>query len=217
MKQFFSKKENLKILYELTLVSMALFSVATIWHKSNLNPYITWSIWGIFFLDFIKRLTSAEDKWQFLKRNPFLIIAIIPLDAIFQLARFARLIHLFRLKVITKHFIKPIIQKLKKKRLVFLFPLVFGLVFLSVIPLYYFEPAIGSFQKAFLSSALSLVFFGSSSLAPTTIVGKAILTVLTVFGVMLHGLIISYAFDFVLDYIHSKKRSRLSTETEKDN
>lgn len=207
MQNEFFRKIDKKILYELLMVSLAIFSVATLWHKSAFNPLITWGIWALFFLDFSARLYRSEDKWGFIKTNPFLVIAVIPLDAIFQLARFARIIHLFRLKVITKHFTKPILRKLKKRRLTFLFPLTFLLVFLSVIPLYYLEPDIGTFKTAFLSSIMSLVFFGNSNIEPVTIAGKSILILLTVFGVMLHGLIISAAFSIATSYWHRRKEA----------
>lgn len=188
-----------KLIYEICMLLFAVVSVATIWIQSGSNSIINWTVWGIFFTDFSVRFFKAESKWTFIKQNPFLVIAIIPLDSIFQLARITQVIHLFRLKVITKHFTSPFIRKLKKKRLIMLIPFSFVLVFLAVIPLYYLEPGVQTYKDAFLGSIASLIFFGTSEIEPTTVWGNSIIILLTVFGVIMHGVIISFLFSIVLE------------------
>lgn len=187
------------------MLFFAMISVATIWFQTESNSWITWGVWLVFFIDFLYRFFNSEKKWDFIKKNPFLIIALIPLDSIFQLARVARLIHMFRLKTITKHFTTPFIEKLKTKRITYLIPIGFGLVFLSVIPLYHLEPSIPTYKDAFLGSIASLIFFGTSEINPTTITGNIIVVLLTVFGVIIHGVLISYFFSFILNLNIVKK------------
>lgn len=187
------------------MVALAVISVATIWYKTSFNQTIIWTIWGIFFIDFFFKMFKSENKLTFIKQNPFLLIAIIPLDALFQFARFARIIHLFRLKTITRHYTEPLLKKLKNKKLSFLFPLTFAILFLSVIPLYYLEPTIETFKDAFLSSIISLIFFGSISIEPASHIGKGIIIVMSIFGVLLHGLLISYLFDIISNFKLFKK------------
>ncbi|WP_218197290.1 hypothetical protein, partial [Pseudomonas sp. 2995-1] len=59
-----------------------------------------------------------------------MVIAIVPLDAIFQLARIARLLHFMRLKVITQYYTKPLIRKLEKQRFSYIIPAGFLIVFI---------------------------------------------------------------------------------------
>ncbi|MFV8828824.1 hypothetical protein ACNSTQ_13660 [Alkalihalobacterium sp. APHAB7] len=43
-----------------------------------------WIVWGIFLVDYLIRFIKAEQKWRFIKVNPFLVIAIVPFDQFFQ-------------------------------------------------------------------------------------------------------------------------------------
>ncbi|WNF36958.1 hypothetical protein RJD24_00235 [Bacillaceae bacterium IKA-2] len=198
-------KENTVFAYEGVMVLLAVCSVATIWYKSGYNDYVIWGTWLVFFIDFVYRLTVSTNKIQFIKHNPFIIIALIPLDAVFQLARTARILHLMRLKVITKYYTKPLINKLKKLRFSYFIPLSMLFIFLAIIPLYVFEPGITSYWDAFIGGVASLVFFGYTSVMPTTLIGKGIIILLTIFGVILHGILISFLLTTILDSQLSKK------------
>lgn len=50
-----------------------------------------------FWIDYIARLTRAENKWQFFKSNIFDLLAIIPFDSVFSMFRIARTIRLLKL------------------------------------------------------------------------------------------------------------------------
>lgn len=198
-------KENSVFVYEGIMVLLAICSVATIWYKSSYNDYVIWGTWFVFFIDFVYKLMTSTNKIQFLKHNPFIIIALIPLDAVFQLARTARILHLMRLKVITKHYTKPLINKLKKLRFGYLIPFSMLFIFLAIIPLYVFEPGITSYWDGFVGGVASLVFFGYTSVMPTTLIGKGTIIFLTIFGVILHGILISFLLTIILDSKVSKK------------
>ncbi len=198
-------KNNAVFVYESLMVILAICSVATIWYKSSYNDFVIWGTWLIFFSDFVYKLVASKNKWQFIRENPFIIIAVIPLDAIFQLARTARLLHLMRLKVITKYYTKPLINKLKKQRLSFVIPVSIMLVFLSLVPLYHLEPKIDSYWDAFIGGVASLVFFGYTNVMPVSPYGKGIIIFLTVFGVILHGVLISFLLTIILDLRVTKK------------
>ncbi|WP_053217897.1 hypothetical protein [Virgibacillus senegalensis] len=194
-------KSKSELVYEGFMIVLAACSVATIWQSTRYNSYIVWVTWGIFFVDFVYRVLRSDHKWQFIKSNPFLLIAAIPLDAVFQLARFARILHLLRLKTITKYYTKPFLRFLRRQRLGTVLSVTIVLVFLSIIPLHYFEPGVQSYWKALLGSIRTLVFFGQASFDPATPAGHVTVVVLTVFGVILHGLVISTAFDY---FFHSR-------------
>ncbi|SFK21008.1 voltage-gated potassium channel [Halobacillus dabanensis] len=186
-----------KTFYEILMVGLASLSVATIWKKTGYDSYIIWGTWSIFFLDFLYRLYKSESKWGFVKKHPFIVIAAIPLDAVFQFARFARIIHLLRLKSITKYYTMPFIRFLKRQHLLTVTGVTFILVFLLIIPLNLLENELDSYSDAWLSAILSLTFFGRSGFEPETAAGHTILVTFTILGVIIHGLIISTAFDYL--------------------
>ncbi|CDQ20481.1 voltage-gated potassium channel [Halobacillus karajensis] len=193
----FNRKPS-KIFYELFMVGLAALSVATIWQQTGYNSLIVWSTWSIFFLDFLYRLFKSPNKWEFIKKHPFIVIAAIPLDAVFQLARFARILHLLRLKSITKYYTMPLIHFLKRQHLLTVSGITFILVFLLIIPLNLVENELDTYSDAWISAILSITFFGKSGFEPETAAGNTILVIFTILGVIIHGLIISTTIDYLL-------------------
>ena len=180
------------------MVFLTALSVGTIWFDTGMDHYLIWGTWAIFTLDFLYRFTKSGNKWQFIKRNPFLLVAIIPLDAVFQFARLARILHLLRLKTITKYYTMPFIRFLKEQNLVVVVTISFFFLFITIIPLYYIEPDIGSYQEAIYSALLSMVFFGKTNFDPNTMIAQFILVCLSILRVILYGLFFSIALDVLL-------------------
>lgn len=85
--------QKIKSFYEFLMFFFVVLSVGTIWYESDFNQIIIWGTWFVFLIDFIVRFYSADNKLDFIKKNPFDIIALIPLDALFRTARLARLIN----------------------------------------------------------------------------------------------------------------------------
>lgn len=197
----FDNKDKKEIAYEGFMILLACFSIGTLWYNTDFDGYIVWGTWAVFFVDFVFRFFKSSSKLEFLKTNPFLVIAAIPLDAVFQFARFARILHLLRLKTITKYYTMPVIQLLKKQNIIVVVTVAFLLVFLSIIPLYLFEPDIDSYWQAFLTSMVTAIFFGQGDFNPNTIPGHTLTIILSVIGVIMHGFILSTAVDTVF---HSK-------------
>ncbi|SIS48975.1 hypothetical protein [Salimicrobium flavidum] len=183
--------------YEIFMVLLAGLSVATIWQEMQYDSFIIWGTWAIFFLDFLYRLYKSESKWDFIKKHPFIVIAAIPLDAVFQLARVARILHLLRLKSITKYYTKPFLRFLKRQHLGFVAGAISISIFLLIIPLTWMEEELESYSDAFIAAILSITFFGRTNFDPVTSGGQAIVVIFTILGVILHGLIISVSFDFL--------------------
>ncbi|WP_185819758.1 hypothetical protein [Salibacterium salarium] len=190
-------RSKIGITYETVMVLLAAFSIGTLWYDTGMDNYLIWGTWGVFFVDFLFRLYKSADRWGFIKSNPFLVIAVIPLDAVFQFARFARILHLLRLKTMTKYYTMPFIRFLKQQNLMIVVSLSFGLLFMTIIPLRHLEPALTGYWDAFSSSLLSLIFFGRSNFEPITGIGQFLLVLLSILGVVLYGLIISTVFDIV--------------------
>ncbi|MBU9714614.1 hypothetical protein [Evansella tamaricis] len=199
------EKSIIEIIYEMIMFVLAFVAVATIWYGTQYDSVIVWGTWVIFFLDFLYRFFTTTNKMKFLRSNPFMIIAIIPLDSIFQLARVARLLHFLRLKVITQYYTKPIIKKLEKQRFSYLIPVAFIVVFICVLPLYLLEQSLETYFDAFMGGIASLVFFGYTAIKPQTTLGTIIITLLTILGVIIHGVIISSLLKTMLGFPFVKK------------
>ena len=100
------KPTRFSIFYEITMASLAILVVFILYlelttpltkSQTELLSYIDFSILIIFTVDYIYRFIRAEKKWAFLKSNIFNLIAIIPFDKAFRIARLARLGRLIRL------------------------------------------------------------------------------------------------------------------------
>lgn len=195
-----------EMIYEGCMVLLAFAAVATIWYETRYEDIIVWGTWGIFFADFSFRFYKSKKKWDFIKSNPFMVIAIIPLDAIFQFARIARVLHFFRLKVMTKYYTKPAIKLIAKQKLVHIIPSIILLVFICTIPLYWAESQqLENYAEAWLGSIASLVFFGYAYIDPQSTLGTVIVTLLTVSGVIMHTVAIRFIIYWVRDTYVAKK------------
>src|SRR5699024_8814443 len=108
-----------KLIYEIIMITFVLLTIFTLWIVSAYNTTIKWILSGVFFVYFIMRLLIAKNKWQFIKSNPFLLIAIIPFDQFFQMARIVRLLYFYRIKTIAKYYITPYIKLLTNRSKLF--------------------------------------------------------------------------------------------------
>lgn len=101
-------KRKVLITYELIMLILICISLITVFvsqeHSSIFN-YINKIVWVIFLVDVTLRVLKSVSRWQYLKKNPFDIISIIPLEDFFLLARFARVIKLFRYKNLLKRYL----------------------------------------------------------------------------------------------------------------
>ncbi|WP_112182347.1 hypothetical protein [Paraliobacillus zengyii] len=194
-----------KIVYEGFMVILATLSIATLWTDLPYTSYIVWITWAIFFVDFVYRIYKSQNKLDFLKRNPFLLVAAIPLDAVFQVARFARILHLLRLKTITKYYTMPFVAFLKKQHYGLTSVIIFvSLIFMMAI-MVVVEPGIINMKEAGISVITAVTFFGKAAFSPETIVGHTILVFITIIGVMIHGFVISLVFNYVTEAMWIKK------------
>ncbi|WP_444684651.1 hypothetical protein [Alkalicoccus luteus] len=202
-----------EMVYEGVMVLLAFAAVSTIWFETRYEDPIVWGTWGVFFVDFCVRFYRAEQKLSFFKDNPFIVIAIIPLDAVFQAARLARILHFLRLKAMTKYYAKPAIKVLSKQKLMHVLPGVILFVFLCTIPLYWAEQEkLAHYAEAWGGAAASLIFFGYAYIDPDSITGNIVIALLTFSGVILHACILRWVFDTVKE----TKAAKAAEEKGKD-
>lgn len=181
-------------LYEGFMVILVMMTIITLW---NDNPYYTtinWAVWLIFVVDFFVRLYHSDSKWVFIKQNPLLVIAIIPFDQFFQIARIVRIIYLFRIKTITKYYIQPIVEKLSYQSKALIFFILIGLLTLESFFIYLFEENAQTLGQSFLYVFGHLLFFGHKLFIVESAITIWLLSMTSIFGIALHGLAIQWLF-----------------------
>jgi voltage-gated potassium channel len=192
-----------------------MISVGTIWYESPYNHFIIWGTWGIFLIDYVTRLISSNDKVQFIKRHPFDLVAIIPLDALFQTAKLARLYRLIRIKTIAKHYSNPLINKVMENKVPYVLSVSFFVILLATLPFYYYEPLVKTFEQAFRWSIASFLFFGNSNATPETWIGKVVIILLTIIGVIIHSVIMAITIRFLSKKIDKKGTKKVLSKIRK--
>lgn len=181
-----------KYLYELIMIILVIATIVTLWTESTFNSTINTVVWFIFFVDFLSRLLLAKEKWQYIKSNPFLLIAIIPLDQFFQIARIVRIFYLFRIKTIAKYYILPYVQMLTYQALILFFGL-FGLLLLLISAVVLrLEAAVTTFPEALFVVFGHLLFFGHRIFLIEQTLTIVLLTIVSISGVILQGLALQW-------------------------
>lgn len=183
--------------YEGLMLILVLFTIISLWNDDPYYSTINLVVWFVFVIDFFVRLFHSENKWEFLKKNPLLVIAIIPFDQFFQVARIVRVIYLFRIKTITKYYIQPFIEKLSYQSKVLIFLTLFGLVSLEAALIYFLEESAGSLWQSFYYVFGHMMFFGHELFVIEHTVTIWLLSFTSIIGIALHGLAIQWIFTSV--------------------
>lgn len=113
MRRFKKHKREILIAYESTMLLLISISLATIFIRGEtprIFDIINTAVWVIFLIDVGVRLYRAFSRWSYIKKHPFDLISIIPLEDFFLLARFGRLIQLFRYKNLIKRYLTKILS-----------------------------------------------------------------------------------------------------------
>ncbi len=189
----------LKILYDSLMILLIIVTILTLWSDNEINSEIHFIVWLVFAIDFIVRFALAKEKWQFIKKNPFLIIAVIPLDQFFQLARIVRIFYLFRIKTITKYYIKPYLEKLERThKLIIICIIPFGL-WIEALIIWRMDNKLDSWNNAIIEVFSHLFLFAKSiemiQHFPTII----LLSITSILGVLLQGLALQWFFTKIED------------------
>lgn len=181
-----------KYIYEIVMIFLVIITIVTLWTESTFNSTINWIVWFIFVIDFVVRLLLSEHKWQYIKSNPFLVIAIIPFDQFFQIARIVRIFYLFRIKTIVKFYVIPYVGRLTyRARLLFLFLFICLLIGMAGIVIQ-LENSITSFVGALYVVFGHLLFFGHRIFMIEHIASVTLLTIVSISGVIIQGIALQW-------------------------
>lgn len=201
----------MKIIYEGIMILLVMLTVVTIWTENTYNSAVNIVVWIIFVLDFVIRLFISKHKWQFVKENPFLIIAIIPFDQFFQMARIVRLFHLFRIKTIAKYYITPYVKKISFQSMTLIFTFLVLLLLLESAIVWRVEASIQTFTESIIVVFGYLLFFGHHLYDIEHSVSVWVLTATSILGVVLQGIALQWAFSKAEDiYKHFKAKQTSS-------
>lgn len=149
--------------------------------------WLDYSLIVYFFIEYIVRLYLAPKKWVFVKRNIFDLIALIPFDAFFKIARLMRLIRLIRIMKFSKT-IRGIFNSGGLSYVVAFTVLVMSWGSISV---YVLEkgsnPSINSFSDSIWWSIVTVTTVGYGDISPVTEGGRIIAGILMLVGIGLIG------------------------------
>lgn len=175
------------LIYEFFMFLLVLISLFLAFSENQQTIWLDRSIWLLFVVDFTVRLSKAQDKWDYIKKHPFELIAIIPLDSVFRAARFVHIFRIIRLIGIGSRFFKPVYRLLKTSGLDKLLAVTAVLLFIIPIPVIMIEPEINNFPDALWWAIVTTTTVGYGDISPTTPVGRALAVVLMLVGIGIIG------------------------------
>ncbi|SFA89499.1 voltage-gated potassium channel [Lentibacillus halodurans] len=189
---------KLALAYEVMLVCLAILSVLFIWSDNQSIRYLDRFVWAIFFIDVCVRLVAARNKWAYVKKNPFDIIAAIPLDAIFQTARIARLFKLLRLIAISKHYFPKFFQIIRTNNLDRVIVTAVLMIVAGGTVVTFTEPNIDSFADGLWWAIVTTTTVGYGDISPDTIIGRIVAVILMLAGIGIIGMLTSSITTFFI-------------------
>ncbi len=175
------------LIYEFLMFILVLISLFIAFSDDLQAVWLDRAIWFLFVIDYSVRLTKAEHKWQYIKKHPFELIAIIPLDAIFRAARFVHIFRIIRLVGIGSRYFKPVYMLLKTSGLDKLLAVTAILLFIIRIPVIMIEPDINTFPDALWWAIVTTTTVGYGDISPITPIGRALAVVLMLVGIGIIG------------------------------
>lgn len=199
-------KNKFKIFYEIIMLFLVILTILSLWEENN-NTVINWGVWAVFTVDFLIRIYLSDNKWEFVKKHPFLVIAIIPFDQFFQVARIVRLVYLFRIKTIAKYYVNPIVEKLSYKSLTYVVLIILGYITIVALIIWKLEETVDTLLQAIIISFGYLMFFGREIFTIEHTFSTFLLIATSIIGVILQGLALQWAFSKAEVYYHKLRKN----------
>ncbi|WP_188454090.1 potassium channel family protein [Virgibacillus oceani] len=202
-------KTRIALIYELILVILAFLSVFLIFSENVVVRYLDKIVWALFFADVVIRFILAKNKWTFVKKNPFDIIAAIPLDAIFQTARIARLFRILRLFAISNNYFPKFFKILKTNYLDRVLIVAVLMIVTGGTVVTFTEPNINTFSDGLWWAIVTTTTVGYGDISPDTISGRVVAVILMFIGIGIIGMLTSSITTF---FIRDQKKEHPTVE-----
>lgn len=207
-----------KILYEalviLMVVTYGILLVSApenhpLLNRENLNR-IDWAVIAFFGVEYAVRLVRAPQKLPFIKQNWFDLVALIPIDSSFRLARLIRVLRLVRIMKAS-----PLLWNILKSNQIRLM-LVFASVvmFWSSTGIYFLEKGvndnIGGFGDALWWSIVTTTTVGYGDISPVSLGGRIIAVFLMITGIGMIGTVTASLANQWMEYfqLHHDREKR---------
>ncbi|MDV2885474.1 potassium channel family protein [Alkalihalophilus pseudofirmus] len=203
--------------YEVLLFTLACVTFALVFIDENQYYVLDLIVWLIFTIDVLIRFILSKNKTAHLKKNPLDLIIIIPFDAVFQLARIARVIRALRLLVIISRYASPLAVILNKHGLGKAVTFMTLMVFLSSIPIVHLEPNIETYADALWWSIVTTTTVGYGDISPSSPIGRLIAVFLMLFGIGLIGIITASITSYFLTGTIKEESTQVTYMKEKIN
>jgi voltage-gated potassium channel len=181
----------MKKYYEAFMFTLVIISLVTISFDNDFVAVLDWIIWGVFVIDYVTFFILAKDKKRYFKTHLIELVAIIPFNSGFRLARGLRLFRLLRLTAIGSRYVGPVYRFLKERGLQKIFIALFIIILLAPIPVSLIEPRMHDYFEALWWVIVTTTTVGYGDISPVTPIGRVIAVVLMVFGIGIIGIVTS--------------------------
>ena len=232
---------RLSLAYELVMAGLALVVAVILFieftrplteEQKMLLTNIDLSILAVFAVDYFYRLARARSKWSFFKSNIFDLIAIMPFDKTFRVARLARLTRLARLSrttrltrllrlsrlvrivLVLRRSGRTFLEVLKTNGLIYIIIATFALVFGGAFGIIFFESGIDTFEDAIWWSLVTTTTVGYGDISPESAGGRVIAAFLMVVGIGFIGMVTGSVATYFVDKLSKKEPEEKRTVTE---
>lgn len=202
------KRIPLQLAYEFSLTGLVIFSLVFDLPEPQ-GAILDWFVWGLFVIDYGTRLSLAEKKWEFIKRHPLDLIAIIPLDQIFRAARLVRLVRVIRLISILRRERGVFDKVLEKYKIDRIFIFIIALLFLSTLAMRWVEPGFESYGDSLWWAIVTTTTVGYGDIYPVTLPGRVIASFLMIVGIGMIGVVTGAVASF---FTNTKKELPIELE-----
>lgn len=193
----------------------------------NLDPvtvqqiiYFDLFICFILFCEYIYRISIAEDKKRFVKKNWYDIIAMIPIDFIsseflFPI-RLLRLVRVIRLFALSKKSLRHFFEFLEETHLNLSLGILIFTIFSGTIIFFMLEnginPNVGDLWDSFWYVLPTIATVGADGISPVTDAGKLLSMFLMLIGLILFGMLTASIASWYVNLKEKENREKNKSE-----
>lgn len=226
------KKKNLIIIYDISMVILALISVSMTIMDFGKEIVITQApyiyvdnaILLIFAIDYFFRLFRSTNKWTFVKSNVFDLLSIIPVNSVFTFFRLGRLFRIFRiLRLLRLTRMLGMLGRIKHNfsrllntnGLIYLVYISISILILAAGVYSYTEHV--NFWQSIWWAVVTATTVGYGDISPTTALGRIAAMVLMFVGIGFVGTLTSAITSFFSNDEEQKSNDEMMQQIHREN